>query len=67
MVGFRKSSKILFVNRIVSKRTETDIFLGLNTKIDEFPLSTLLVRGGGHCLCSREFYSPGNGDLYNPN
>ena len=22
-------------------------------------LKTFLVRGGGHCLCSREFYSPG--------
>jgi hypothetical protein len=28
-------------------------------KPDESGLKTFLVRGGGHCLCRREFYSPG--------
>jgi hypothetical protein len=39
-------------NRAIGNRGYTD-----KTRLRG--LKTFLVRGGGHCLCRREFYSPG--------
>ncbi|WP_370641574.1 hypothetical protein, partial [Tychonema sp. BBK16] len=50
--GYCQKRKILIEITAIGNRVYTD-----ETRLRG--LKTFLVRAGGHCLCRREFYSPG--------